>query len=333
MGTGVRLVAMRPEVSRLVLGAAASLGVTVEDGAEPRGPVGGSRLVLVDVGRPPAEPLIAEASPWQAAGVAVLGVHLAGEAELAQRTAGVIGASVVVELPTGESGLRRLLGPDSQSAPSLAVVGAVGGAGATTVAIACAAAAPDALLVDADPWSAGMDLPLGIGPERGGRWSAIPDTTEPLVAQTLRTVLPGVQGITVLTGPAPTPAGARLAAAVAVGRTGFGSLVLDCGRSPSGVPLTTGDPVVIVTPATIAGVVGSRRLLESLDVGARAVLAVRSGGYLPIEELAEHLGVGAVLEVPRVARLPESLECGEVLAGRVGRDLAAIGERLWRAVG
>jgi hypothetical protein len=200
------------------------------------------------------------------------------------------------------------------------------------VAIACAVAAgPDCLLIDADPWSAGLDLPLGIPEDRGGRWSAVPDTGEPLVAESLRTVLPRTQGISILTGPMPDPVGGRIAAAVGAGRSGFRRAVIDCGRSPAGVALHGRDRVVLVTPATLAGVVSSRRVLA--EVGAEQVtLVVRPTGWLPIDEVVELLGVRRALDAPRLARHPEGVECGEVLAGRLGRDVARLGARIWAAV-
>lgn len=262
--------------------------------------------------------------------VAVL--HLPGEGEEARAVAADLRADAVVGLPEGGAWLSGLTGPPSVS-PLMAVVGAVGGVGATTVALACAAAAGSGcLLVDADRRSAGLDLPLGIPNDEGGRWDSVPDTAGALVADTMRSALPRVQGVSVLTGALPEPTGDRLAAVVDVGRSGFRRTVVDCGRAVEGLPLGPAERVVLVTPATLSGVVSTHRLLGELPDGSRCLLAVRATGWLPVDEVADRLGVDTVVEVPRIRRLTEALECGEALQGRVGRDLTRLGHRIWEGL-
>jgi hypothetical protein len=255
-------------------------------------------------------------------------VHLAGEAAPARHAADRLGAGHIVELPGGSDWLAERL-PPGDRASVLAVLGAVGGAGATTVAIACAAAVDaDCLLIDADPLSAGLDLPLGIDDAAAGRWSAVPDTTEPLVADSLRAALPVVQGITVVTGGLPDPPGGRVRAVVGVGRRDFPRTVVDCGRWVHPDAVAPGDTAVIVTPATLAGVVGCRRILQDLPTD-RVTLAVRPSGWLPAREVAEELGIQRFVEVPRLPRVAELAECGDVLAGGTGRKLRRIGRSIW----
>jgi hypothetical protein len=260
----------------------------------------------------------------------VVVAHVAGEAPRARQVADQVGSAWVAELPEGAPWLVARAGRQPEGRV-LAVVGAVGGAGASTVALACAAAAGSGcLLVDADPWSAGLDLPLGIPGSSAGRWGSVPDTEEPLVAESLTAALPRVQGITVVTGEMPEPAGGRVARVVEVGRAGFLRTVVDCGRSPAHVPLGPSDALVLVLPATLAGVVAARRVLDDAVVG-RVVLVLRAIGWLPIDEVADRLGVAIALELPRMRRLGESIECGEALSGRMGRDLARVGDRIWAA--
>jgi hypothetical protein len=133
-------------------------------------------------------------------GAPVVVICRAGEAAWARVGAADLGCDHVVELPLGAPWLLSQLAPEGGSSV-LAVVGAVGGAGATTVAIACAVGAgADCLLVDADPDSPGLDLPLGIPEGAGVRWSQIPDTSEPLDPGSLRSALPEVGGVWVVTG-------------------------------------------------------------------------------------------------------------------------------------
>ena len=59
---------------------------------------------------------------------------------------------------------------DGRRGAVIAVIGGRGGAGASVFATALAQSAPDALLIDADPWSGGIDLVLGTESETGLRW-------------------------------------------------------------------------------------------------------------------------------------------------------------------
>jgi hypothetical protein len=247
----------------------------------------------------------------------------------------------VVELPLGAPWLVSQLAPERGSS-LLTVVGAVGGVGATTVAIACAlGAGPDCLLIDADPDSPGLDLPLGIPEGAGVLWAEIPDSADPLDPGSLRSALPQVGGITVVTGSAigsglaagggsgAFPAPGRVAGVLGVGRAEFARTVLDAGRGrlPTGL-VGPGDPVVLVLPATLAGVVAGRQVLAGL-AAQDVVVVLRPTGWLPADEVAEQLGVPVALEVPRLRRVAEVADCGDLLSGRTGRTLRGLGEQIW----
>ncbi len=269
----------------------------------------------------------------------------AGEGAWARESAAAWGCSHVVELPTGSPWLGAQLAPQRRSA-LLGVVGGVGGIGATTVAIACAVGAgDDCLLVDADPDSSGLDLPLGIAEGAGVRWSEIPDSAEPLDPGLLRSALPQVGQVAVVTGSgvglgwgvasgasALGPGAGRMAGVLGVGRAEYGRTVVDAGRGrlPAGL-LGPGDAVALVLPATLAGVVAGKRLLGGL-ASQRVVVLLRPTGWVPADEVAEQLGVPAVLEIPRLRRAAELAECGDLLSGRTGRALRILGERIWEQV-
>jgi hypothetical protein len=331
MTAGIGLVAQRAQVILHVAALAGSVGAEVVPlvhagdgpGAASSGRV---RITLVDVESAGAGSRSSSAGSTGTGGLAV--VHLAGESGAARLAAERLGAQHVIELPAGSPWLADRIRPDDR-VPVLAVHGAVGGAGATTLAIACAAAfGADCLLVDADPLSAGLDLPLGLDDGASGRWSAVPDTSEPLVAESLRAALPVVHGITVVTGRLPDPPGGRVRAVVGVGRRDFARTVIDCGRQVKVDAVIPGDAAVIVTPATLAGVVGCRRILQDLP-SDRVILAIRPTGWLPSREVADELGIDRLVEVPRLPRVAELAECGDVLAGGNGRKLRRIGQRIW----
>ena len=288
--------------------------------------------------------------PWVGAhGVPTAVICRADEVAAAQAAADRLGCEHVVELPLGAAWLEGHLAVPTGSG-LLGVVGAVGGVGTTTVAIACAVAAGrGSLLVDADPDSPGLDLALGIAEGRGVRWPEIPDSAAPLDAGSLRAALPQVAGITVVTGPAPEthPSGTRpgtaglhvpgggptagqLAGVLGVGRAEFPRTVVDLGRG-AGTSRLVGPPdtAALVVPASLAGVVSGRRMLERLDV-EHVVVMVRPSGWLPTTDVAEQLGIDRALEIPNLRRVAEMADCGDLLAGRTGRALRELGEQVWR---
>ena len=262
------------------------------------------------------------------AGLPVVLVHRHGQREAAQSMAARVAAGHVVELPGAAVWLGEQIGP-VPSVARLAVIGATGGAGATTVAIACALGADaECLLIDADPWSAGLDLPLGIPDDSGARWASIPDATAPLVVDSVRAALPTVAGVTVLTGSLPDPMGARLGAVLEVGRIAFPRTVVDLGRDPSALPGALVDGVVVTCPATLPGVVSTQRLLGALPP-VRTLVAVRPSGWLPVEQVAEQLGGVPIVEIGRLARVGELADCADLVGGRTGRTLRRLGQRIW----
>ena len=260
----------------------------------------------------------------------------AGEGAWAREAAAALGCAHVVELPLGAPWLVSQLAPERGSAV-LAVVGAVGGVGATTVAIACAVGAgADCLLVDADPDSPGLDLPLGHPGgrrRRGGRRSRTPP--DPLDPGSLRSALPQVgrgQRGHRLAGSAPDgPAGGPVR-----GRPGSGGWPASWAsgarssaarwsmpgavRLPAGL-LGPGDALALVLPATLAGVVAGRRVLAGLPA-QQVVVLLRPTGWLPADEVAEQLGVPVALEVPRLRRAAELADCGDLLSGPDGPGAA-----------
>jgi hypothetical protein len=259
-------------------------------------------------------------------------VHLPGEGLRAGALAAAVGARAVVELPTAGTWLAGALASrEPARPPALVVVGAVGGAGASTLAIAAAAAATDCLLVDADPATTGLDLPLGMTELPGARWTGIPTSADPLDPASLRAALPTVAGCAVLTGEGLGQDDPRVAAVVQVARRSHEHVVVDAGRA---LPAWLGptDPVVVLAPATLAGVVGARRLVLARGAGP-LVLAIRETPWLEPAAIAAELGLPDCLVVPALRRVAEASQCGDLLGGRPGRAVRRLGAQVWQAVG
>ena len=282
-------------------------------------------------------------SPGQQAGTAVPVLARAavlcrtGEVARARVAADRLGFGHVVELPLGGVWLAEQMAGPAES-PVLAVVGALGGVGTSTVAVACAlAAGPDVLLVDADPDSVGLDLVLGIPEGHGVRWAQVPDSVAPLDPPSLRGALPQVLGIHVVTGPGADGSGwgqggspAQLAGVLGVGRAQFPHTVVDLGRGARLETTTApGDVIAVVVPGTVPGVVAGRLVLDRLG-DRRVVVLQRPSGWLPEDAVAEQLGVPGTLLVPHLRRLGELADCGDLLAGRTGRLLRGLGEQVWQ---
>jgi len=260
-----------------------------------------------------------------------------GEVARARAAADRLGCAHVVELPAGAGWLAEQVSAPAERAV-LGVVGALGGVGASTVAVACAlAAGPDCLLVDADPDSVGLDLALGIPEGHGVRWAQLPDSAAPLDAPSLREALPQVVGVHVVTGPGGDGPGwgqggspGQLAGVLGVGRAQFPRTVVDLGRGAHLARTTApGDVVALVVPGTVPGVVAGRRVLDRLG-GQRVVVLQRPSGWLPEDAVAQQLGVPGTLVVPHLRRLGELADCGDLLAGRTGRLLRGLGEQVWQ---
>ncbi|HJC27927.1 MAG TPA: chromosome partitioning protein [Candidatus Dietzia intestinipullorum] len=236
----------------------------------------------------------------------------------------------VVLLPSGTARLVGLLSTPVESSGSLvAVVGAVGGCGTSTVAAALAVRASGrgrTLLVEADPRGPGIDLLLGSeaepglrvgdvrsdlgGPDPEALWAAVPRAVEGCgVLARARHVSARAAGSA--SGEAPTeaqvtPSGAALGAALA--HRGAGGLVVcDGGRAERGDPLPgRADLVVVVTGSDLQGAVAAAEVARTVagDVTRRHLL-VRAHRGDPVHpaDVAASVGVerwDVLPEIPAV---------------------------------
>jgi secretion/DNA translocation related CpaE-like protein len=213
----------------------------------------------------------------------------------------------------------------------VAVVGGVGGAGASTLAVAMALAARRRrlrpLVVDADPLGGGLELVLGAERVDGLRWDDFGATRGRVDAGSLSGVLPEHRGVSSLSWGAgavralPGAWSSVLDAAV----RGFDVVVADVPRHLDGAGLEiVGRSVltVLLVPEEIAAVAAARQVLGRLRGCAPAIGVVSVGRRSGIGPAA----VAEAVDMPVLARLrPDSR-----LRGAVDRGLGPGGSRRLR---
>ncbi len=243
-----------------------------------------------------------------------------------------VGAERVLGLPGAEPWLIDALadaaeGPPSKTGKVLAVVGGRGGAGASVFAAAVGVAAlragHNALLVDCDPMSGGLDLVLGAETEEGLRWPDMSLRGGRVAASALHNALPGrTRGDARLTflsgarqgvGPAPD----AVAAIVEAGRRSGETVVCDVARElgPAAcAALDRADLTVIVVPSEVRACVSAKLLAARLTergVVARLVVRGPSPGDLRAADVAEAVDLPLLVTMRPEPQLAESLERGE----------------------
>ncbi|GAA5129434.1 septum site-determining protein Ssd [Haloechinothrix salitolerans] len=254
-------------------------------------------------------------------------------------TAYAAGVERVLTLPDAESALVDLLA-DTAEEPTegrgavLGVIGGRGGAGASvfaaSVAIAHADDGGDALLVDCDALSGGIDLVLGAEHTEGLRWPDVTVRAGRVSMSALRDALPEVSGgagrLVVLScgrsgdGPAPEAVSAVIDAGVRSGYTVVCDLPRHLGSAGWQV-VDVADLIAVIVPAEVRATASAHRLVERLRHRSRRVgLVVRgpSPDALPADVVADVVD-GEPLAVMRAEpRLARALERGEFRPRRGG---------------
>ena len=244
------------------------------------------------------------------AGVVVVAARELPPAEWA--AAVEVGAERVAVLPADEAWLLARAAAAVRSPVDrgrlIVVGGSCGGAGASTVAAAVAlAAAPEVLLVDTDPWGAGLDLLLGAERADGLRWPELTGLRGRVAGDALVASLPEIAGVHVLaasrTVPVPVPDEA-LAAVVEGVRASGRPVVVDlprgAGQTVAEVVLADADLAVLVVPARLRAATAARLLIDAPGspwTDARLVVRPVPGG-LSREEVAEVAGGPVLGELP-----------------------------------
>jgi secretion/DNA translocation related CpaE-like protein len=293
---------------------------------------------------------VAEAAAYQLPrrpSVVVIGVDV--EDGAVWRHALALGAEQVLFLPDGESYLVDRLAAAASGVTLgkvVAVVGARGGAGATSFAVAYALAAARAghrtMLVDADQYGGGIDLALGAAQGDGPGWQDFVDGAEPVPGDALATVLPRFAEVTVLAwserppgaalpGPIPT---AVLESVLGGGRRGADVVVVDLPRSfddASRLALAMADIAYVVCPAEFRACASGQRVAAAAATYAGDVRLVVRGpapGAITAADVTNALGLPLAGRLDPEPGIDRALERGDP-PGRAGRGpLAALCDAL-----
>lgn len=341
--------ALLAEVERAA--AAAGVGLSRSGSAPPAGSWRQAPLVLVDAGDCVA---VADAGLPLRDDVVVLAAADLGPEHW--RACLALGVRRVIAADASDE-LVRLLAESAGAGPagpgggrSVAVIGACGGAGATILAAATAFAAQrdgrPCMLIDLDPWGAGLDVAVGLERAGGARWGDIAAPSGRLPIDVLHRALPTLQAgrarLAVL-GHARTgarPVDPMLLDTVVDAAVRSGEMcVLDLPRAQSAAAdraLARADLTVLVVPADVRGCYGAARAAGRLsDLGVHPALVVRgpSPGGLGADDIA------AILQLPLLAAMrPEPgldrrIDAGDPPGtsprGPLARAAAAVLDRAW----
>jgi len=219
-------------------------------------------------------------------------------------------------------------GPDTtRAARMVAVVGAAGGAGTSTLAAALARSlrrqVGETTLVDLHTPGGGVDVLLGVEDAPGARWPDLADARGTVDPPDLLAALPRWAGVPVLSASryaaAPPQDDVVLDVVTALVRAGQ-RIVLDLpgprswDRAPGNL-LRSADVVVLVVPRSARGVAGgiaARRVLDAVTRGpVRLVAGLPSAGRVDAGEVARAVGGPLAAVLDRDRHLPAALERGE----------------------
>jgi hypothetical protein len=202
------------------------------------------------------------------------------------------------------------------------VVGAVGGVGASTLAVLLArrwaADGESVTLVDLDPVGGGIEVLLGIEAVEGIRWADLGGVRGTLESTDLDGLLPTWCGVDVLSGDRRTgPVEGEALRAVWGALSGAGRVVVadlpgHAAIAPDGGPgpLSGGRDVLLVTGQDVLGVAGGVRVRGSLGSRVQLVLRRRARARVAPLEAAQLLDADLVGLLPGDRRLPEGADRG-----------------------
>jgi secretion/DNA translocation related CpaE-like protein len=257
-----------------------------------------------------------------------------------------VGAHRVLTLPGQESELVVLLSDAAESVRDnarrgavAAVVGGRGGAGASVLAAALALSVPEALLVDVDPWSGGLDLLLGAETTTGLRWPDLSLRGGRIGYPALREALPCHAGVTLLAngrgGGEIDPE--ALAAVVDAGSRGGATVLCDVPRrstSAAEAALDAADLVIVVVTAEVRACAAANSMVPWVSaVNPNVGLVVRgpAPGGLRATEVATTVGLPLLAAMRPQPGVAEALERGGLRISRRS-PLAGAAHRVLRVL-
>jgi secretion/DNA translocation related CpaE-like protein len=202
----------------------------------------------------------------------------------------------------------------------VAVVGGVGGAGAScyaaSVAIEAGRRGHRVLLVDGDPLGGGLDVLLGIENAEGQRWPAAGPQSRMVTARSLTDALPQAGNVWVLTaGRAAEGAVESAAGLLASARRGFDVVVCDVDRHVDSLGselLAHALLTVVVVPEEVRSLAAAASVVRRVGAHAAslAVVTARRRPGLSRETVENTLGVPVIAQVRTDRRLQEALDHG-----------------------
>ena len=320
--------ALRDDVDQVA--AAVGLGVVHLSASSVVGRTAWSAAAAVVLDEDAARRCAAAGLPHRAA-VFVLGSAAGGDPEPATyRAALSVGAQRVFCLPPQARELVEALSAADDDARAdagrgavIAVIGGRGGAGASVFATALAHSATEALLVDLDPWSGGLDLLLGAETASGLRWPDLAVRGGRLAWSAVREALPRQGTISVLSatrrdhGADPVeldPGGVD--AVVEAGRRGGTTVICDVPRRLTGaadIALDAADLVIVLSPCDVRSCAAAAAIAPALTaINANVGLVVRgpSPGGLRAADVAEVAALPLLVAMRPEPLLAEKLERG-----------------------
>lgn len=249
-----------------------------------------------------------------------------GEAHPAMwETAIEVGAQRLYSLPEHEPALARELSEAAEArggagdrGPVIAVTAGRGGAGASVLAVALAQAAVEALLVDLDPWSGGIDLLVGTESATGLRWPDLSVLGGRLSWAAVRDALPRHRRVSVLSATRrpheidPEP----VEAIVDAGHRGGVTVICDVPRRLNDTAvyaLDRADLVVAITTCDVRGVAAMCALapaLRSANPNVGLVVRGPAPGGLRAADIAEASDLPLIAAMRPEPMLAHQLERG-----------------------
>jgi secretion/DNA translocation related CpaE-like protein len=242
-----------------------------------------------------------------------------------------VGAQHVITLPDQDGELMAELSDAAEAARDdgrrgavVAVIGGRGGAGASVFATALAQTAPDALLIDADPWSGGIDLVLGSEGQAGLRWPDLSLQGGRLSIGALRDALPQSHGVSVLSG---GPAGsdvdaAPLAAVIDAGSRGGATVICDVPRRSTAAAetaLDAADLVVVIAPADVRSCAAAAAIaawVSAINPNAGVVVRGPAPSGLRSRDVAAIVGLPLLAAMRPQPDVAAALDHGGLRLGR-----------------
>lgn len=215
----------------------------------------------------------------------------------------------------------------------MAVVGACGGVGATTLAALLAVGRGPTTLVDLAPTAGGLDVALGIETTAGPRWPDLGPATGPGLLDRL----PRWRGVRVLSvdRSGSGPDADTLAATWETLLAGGGRVVVDLPATalPGRADLLVGAEVVLLVGQDVRGVAGAIVARGLLGGGPEhLVLRERRRARVAPAEIEAALGARVVARLPTARAVADAADAGLgpvcPARSRLGRAVAALARRV-----